>query len=78
MLGGGASLLFIFVICLEIGNLSRDKLEVVIGVFTENGNRNHISASHDDTSTVSLFKALHQLYLINLHDSTAIQGNGDH
>lgn len=71
--GDGTSFLLTFEICLKTGNLSRDKPKVVVGVSTEDGNRNYISAS-----TISLFKALCQLYLINLQDSTAIQGNRDH
>lgn len=71
--GDGTSFLLTFEICLKTGNLSRDKPKVVVSVSTEDGNRNYISAS-----TISLFKALCQLYLINLQDSTAIQGNRDH
>lgn len=36
----GASFSLAFVTCLYAGNLSRDKLEVVVGISTENVNRN--------------------------------------
>lgn len=73
MHGDRASFLLTFVTCLEIGSLSR-KLSLVSPLRQEN----ILVPVMTIPSTISLFKALHQLYLINLHDSTAIQGNRDH
>lgn len=75
MHGDEASFLLTFVTCLEIGNFSR-KLSLVSPRRMGTG---IISVPvMTIPRKISLFKALHQLYLINLHDSTAIQGNRDH
>lgn len=75
MHGDRASFLLTFVTCLEIGSLSR-KLSLVSPL--RMGTGIVLVPVMTIPSTISLFKALHQLYLINLHDSTAIQGNRDH